>query len=125
MSTTTRKKPFVRLNAALYAMALEELMAGPTSRSDLMRVTGLNEETISSLVKALHKRELIHIGSWERDTGGRASIAMFLFGKGRDAKKPERKTPAENKRNYMRRKAQRAALRASAGAPCGFPVGAQ
>jgi hypothetical protein len=105
-----------RLNAKLYAMALEEMAAGPSTRLELCGHTGLGKQTIEHLVRALHQRGLIHIAAWEKDAIGRFTMAAFKFGRGTDAKKPPRKTPTELSRGYKQRRRQRETLRASAGA---------
>jgi hypothetical protein len=113
-----------RLNARLYAMALEEMAAGPSTRRELCESTGLGDKTVEAIVRALHQRRLIHIAAWEKDALGRYTVAAFKFGRGTDAKKPAPKTPTELSRSYKLRRRQRDALRASAGASV-FSLGAQ
>jgi hypothetical protein len=104
-SVKKTRKPKTRLNAVLYAMLLEDLVAGPATRQELMRRTGLSYETIMSVVRALHSRRLIHVTAWERDAIGRHSIAAFAFGSKADAKRPPALTRGECKRNQRARKA--------------------
>lgn len=112
---TVKKPTPVRLNAVLFAMAVEELVQGPTSRKELMEHTGLSPETVFSIIRALHSRRLIHIAGWERDGADRASIAAFEFGDKPDAKKPRRRTHMENKRTQQERKRRAAVVQATAG----------
>jgi hypothetical protein len=106
-----------RLNAALYAMALEEMAAGPSTRPELCEHTGLGDKTVQAIVRSLHQRRLIHIAAWEKDSLGRFTMAAFAFGRGADAKKPAPKTATELSRAYKERQRRKAALRASAGLP--------
>lgn len=109
----TRKR--TRLNAKLYAMTLEEMAAGPSTRVELREHTGLSTKTIDAIVSSLYQRGLIHIGAWEKDALGRFTLAAFKFGRGTDVKKPPAKTPTELSRGYKQRRRQRDAMRASAG----------
>lgn len=101
-----RRKATVRLNATLYAIALQELMHGASTRAELSEATGLGAETVMCMVRALHKRRLIYVASWEQDGIGRWSIAAFAFGDKTDAKKPVRLTPVECKRQQRARRRQ-------------------
>lgn len=114
MSGSTKGTPKVRLNAALFAMALEELMTGPTTRYELEETTGLSRQTVLSLISALRKRKLIRIGGWERDRMGKASMAAFVFGQGEDARKPRPLTPSEVQKAYKMRKLRAQTFYASA-----------
>lgn len=102
--TPKPKKP-TRLNAALYAILLEELVDGTATRREMAERTGLSAQTILSLVTALHKRGLIHVAAWERDAVGRHSIPAFQFGRKRDVARPAPLTKAECKRQQRARQA--------------------
>lgn len=104
------RKPKNRLNAVLYATLLAELVAGPTTRQELIDHTGLSRQTILSLVRALHERGLIHVASWEKDGRGKHSIASFQFGSGRDAKRPPPLTAVEVQRAARARKVAAASV---------------
>jgi hypothetical protein len=118
--TEAKSRKRTRLNAKLYAMALQEMADGPSTRQELIEQTGLGVKTVAGIVKALHQRRLIHIGAWEKDALGRCILPAFSFGKGRDVPKPAPKTGAELARSYTARRAQRSALHASAGAFAGL-----
>lgn len=118
--TEAKSRKRTRLNAKLYAIALQEMADGPSTRRELIERTGLSVKTIEGIVRALHQRRLIHIGAWEKDALGRFSLPAFSFGKGRDVPKPAPKTKTELARAYKARKAQRSALHASAGAFAGL-----
>jgi hypothetical protein len=113
--TETKSRKRTRLNAKLYAMALQEMADGPTTRQELIEQTGLSVKTVAAIVKALHQRRLIHVGAWEKDAAGRCILPAFSFGKGKDVPRPARKTGAELARAKKARKAYRLALHASAG----------
>ena len=114
-----KKGKMTRLNATLFAMALEEMAHGPTTRTELGERTGLSRQTILSLITALHKRRLIYVAGWERDGGGRASIQAFALGDKPNARKPPPLTSAETQRAYKERKLMRSAMHATAGASLG------
>lgn len=115
LKSSDRKAPKVRLNATMYAMAMEEMVQGPTTRAELVAHTGLNPHTVQSVIRALHQRKIIYIAGWERDASGKASIAAFAFGSKADAPKPRPKTPNEHRRSYLERKRHAATRQATAG----------
>jgi hypothetical protein len=104
-----------RLNAALYAMFLQELVAGPCTLPGLIEVTGLHLKTVRGLLKALHGKKLIHVSGWDNDARGAQTIAVWTWGAGRDAKRPT-KTQAQVCRDWRSRQAMTAMVNASAGA---------
>lgn len=109
------RKP--RLNSVVFAAAIEELMAGPTTRAELAEHTGLHWCTVNLFLTTLHRRGLIHVAAWEKDSRGRRCLAAFEFGRGKDVPKPPPMTRAAAQRAYKQRKAREDALRASAGRP--------
>lgn len=91
-----------RLNAVLYAMLLEELVAGPTTLHALCEVTGFERKTVRSILKAMHDRKLVHLSGYDKDSRGRAIVPVWTFGRGRDAKR-QPKSHAENCRSFRER----------------------
>lgn len=77
-----------RLNSILFAMIVEELVAGPSTWTDLAEKTGLCRGSVLAIVRALRARNLVHIAGWERDAAGRVNVPAFGFGAAPDAKKP-------------------------------------
>jgi biotin operon repressor len=93
-------KPQVKLNAALFAMAMEEFMHGPTTAQTIADITGMGQVTVWHLIRALRKRGVVHIDSYEADTQGRQMVRVFALGQGEDAKRPP------TKRNELTRAAR-------------------
>lgn len=114
MNEREKKKP--RLNGILFAMLLEELIAGPSTWQELSEHTGLSRNTILNTLQALRKRKLVYVAAWEKDPRGAATMRAYAFGDKPDMKRP-RRTPAETKREYRARKVLESAMRASAGVP--------
>lgn len=86
--------------ATLYAKLLAALVDGPPrTYMELAEFTGLHLRTCQRYVKALHDAKLVHVAGWEEDPLGRFSIAAFVFGRGRDAKRPVL-SATEKKRRY-------------------------
>jgi biotin operon repressor len=99
-------KPQVKLNAALFAMAIEELMTGPTTAQTIADITGMGQVTVWHLIRALRKRGVVHIDSYEADTNGRQMVRVFALGHGEDAKRPPTKRNEKTRVARQRREAK-------------------
>jgi biotin operon repressor len=102
-------KPQVKLNAALFAMAIEELMTGPTTAQTIADITGMGQVTVWHLIRALRKRGVVHIDSYEADSQGRQMVRVFALGHGEDAKRPPTKRNEKTRVARQRRKAKASA----------------
>lgn len=99
-------KPQVKLNAALFAMTMEELMHGPTTAQTIAEITGMGLVTVWHLIRALRKRGVVHIGSYEADSQGRQTVRVFALGSGTDAKRPQTKRNERTRSARQRREAK-------------------
>ena len=81
----------LRLNAAMNALFIRELLDGPCTAREIMQTTGTTYRVISNYLTALHRKGCIRIAAWERDVSGKQSIRVFAFGEAPDAAKEPRK----------------------------------
>lgn len=81
-------KKQVKLNAVMFSMLIEDLLCGPCTAQDIAEHSGMHVLTVQRTLRAMYRRKVLHIASWERDAAGRMSIRVFALGSGRDAKKP-------------------------------------
>jgi hypothetical protein len=96
-------KKQVKLNAALLAMMLQELVAGPCTGPQLAEHTGMSTITVYHTLRALHRKHLVHIAAWDTDTQGRKSVRAFAFGEGKDVPRPRAKRARVSKSEYDNR----------------------
>jgi hypothetical protein len=60
-----RGKYQIKLNAVMFSMMLEELMAGPSKAQDIAEYTGMSVLTVQRTLRVMHRRKVIHIAAWE------------------------------------------------------------
>lgn len=77
--------------------------------------TGLHYLTVCHYVNALHKQKLIRIADYEKDGRQRDTAALWIWGKGTDAKR-DRMTAAERSKRYRKKKQAARLLAVQAGA---------
>ena len=99
-------KKQLKLNALMFAMMLEELLSGPCTAKSLAEHTGLSLITVHRTLRALYRRNVVHIASWENDAANRCNVRVFGLGHGRDARKPV-KTKAQSNKAYRLKAARR------------------
>lgn len=87
-----------------WSVILKELSKGPAIASDLADATKFDQSVIYRYLKRHHTSGDIHIASWTRKTQSGKPVPVYVAGKGIDAAKPERVSPAEKERR--RRKAK-------------------
>lgn len=102
MAPPTGKKQ-VKLNAVMFSMMLEELLSGPCTAQTLAEYTGMYIQTVRKTLRAMHRRKVVHIAGWEKDTNGRHVIRVFGLGFGKDVKAPK-KSRLEMNREYRAKK---------------------
>jgi hypothetical protein len=99
---TTRS--ITRPNTLTYANTFERMSDGtPFSVEELVDVTGWHPVTVGRLVRALHRKRVLHVSAWLPDTLGRDSAPVYMLGNKRDK---SRKTtpPKDRSRAYRARK---------------------
>jgi DNA-binding IclR family transcriptional regulator len=109
-----RRAP-VRLSMLSVAAMLRALVDGPCSNAELAEVTGMHYRTMQRYTHALHRAKLLHIDHWEQDGRGRHVIRVYVFGEGKDAKRPK-KDRAKLSRAKRRRDDLRTLIHITAGA---------
>jgi hypothetical protein len=100
MSEEKKRKRAVKCGHMTYALLLEELLSGPSTAQQLADHAGMGVIFMCRLLNVLHKRGVIHVSGWERDTAGRMSIRAFSLGHGKDAKRPAPKSRQAINRSY-------------------------
>jgi hypothetical protein len=83
-----RGKFQTKLNAVMFSMLLEELMAGPATAQEIAEYTGMSVLTVQRTLRVMHRRGVIHIKSWGRDIRGAWTLRAWKLGEGKDAPKP-------------------------------------
>lgn len=83
-----RGKLQVKLNAVMFSMLLEELMAGPAKAQDIADYSGMSVLTVQRTLRVMHRRKVIHVAGYEKDQRGAWTLRLFALGEGRDARKP-------------------------------------
>lgn len=94
--------PQIKVNQETYARLLRMLLDDPVTANELVEETGLHRVTAQSLMRTLHKHEVVHVCAWEPDKLGRDRIPVFKLGAGRD--KPRRKLTDAQKQARCRAK---------------------
>lgn len=102
-----RGKYQVKLNAVMFSMMLEDLLAGPCTAQDIATHTGMNILTVQRTFRQMYARKVVHISGWEQDTQGRWVIRVFSLGAGIDKKRPPKKTEAQRRKEWRERSAAR------------------
>ena len=74
-----------RMCAKKYALLIADLRSGHFSFNDMAQHTGLSLNTVRTHVHALREAKQVHIRSWEADSRGCESIALWVLGPGKDA----------------------------------------
>lgn len=87
-----RGKYQTKLNAVMFSMMLEELMAGPSKAQDIAEYTGMSIITVQRTLRVMHRRKVIHVAAWEEDARGAWTLRAFALGDKKDARKPPPKS---------------------------------
>lgn len=95
-----RGKYQVKLNAVMFAMMLEDLLAGPCTAQDIAQHTGMNILTVQRTFRQMYARKVVHISGWEQDAQSRWVIRVFSLGAGKDKKRPPPKSEAQRRREW-------------------------
>lgn len=97
-------------NAIAYATVVEALCEAAYTIDELIKLSGLAENTTWKFVKALQRKRCVYIAVWRTDKMGRYTKPAFSFGSRADVQRPSPKSAT--RRSAERR--QRDALRAMA-----------
>lgn len=76
-----------RVNQTAYTLVIKQLMAEPSTLTDLENVTGLHRVTLQRLFRVFRRHKIVHITDWEQDSRGRDVFAVFALGEGKDKPK--------------------------------------
>ena len=104
-------------NAVAYATVIEHLLSAPYTVDELIKLSGLAENTTWKFVKALHRRGLVYVAVWRTDRWGRHTRAAFKMGSMPDVPRPAPKTAARRSLERRQREALRAMTRTYDTAP--------
>lgn len=89
MKKTPINKHSRRINGICFSAFVGALLDGPSSVSDLVDATGLQQQTIRRMVKRMHEDGNLYIKEWEKDTNNRFSIAVYAMGRLPNKAKPK------------------------------------
>lgn len=98
------KKRQTRLSHITFTLVLEELMSGPCRVSELADHSGMTHRYLNRLMRTMHRKKVVHIAGWDKDTLGRYGVRVYGLGAGKDA---PRRTKSREKvnRDYRARAA--------------------
>lgn len=102
-AVSTKGRKLVKLGAVMFAMMIEEMMAGPCTAQDIAAHTGMCLTTVQRTLRAMYDRKVVHIAGWECDGAGRRRV--FGLGAGKDKPRPAAKSMAQIQRDYRARQA--------------------
>jgi hypothetical protein len=88
-----------RAAAAAYAALFDTLLTSMSSVAELVKESGMHENSVRKFIQALRRRKQSHVGGWEQDRRGRFTVKLHMLGPGRDAPCP-RKSVKEVNANY-------------------------
>lgn len=101
--------PKTRYSRTVGVVAL--LAGGDTTAYQLHKAAGLHPESARIVLRNLHKRNVVHICGWLKDSMNRDAVPVYRLGAGDDVPK-EKSTSAERMRRY---RAKLKALKNAAG----------
>ena len=90
-------------NVTAFATAIEAMMDDDQTVDELVALTGLHENTVRKMVRALHGR-VIYIERWVTDSIGRYTTASYCVGRHPDAKKPAKAKELTGRSHWKRRR---------------------
>ena len=93
------------INALTFAELMAKLLDGEYTKTELREHTGLHHVTIAKYLRQLHKRRVVRISAWHKDSAGRAYVPHYSMNADGlpDARKPERISGAERSRQWRER----------------------
>ena len=95
----------VSINALSFAELCLKLTEGEYSKTELMNLIGIKQDTVRTWLGYLKDRELVYICEWRRTHNVGALTAIWTWGhKIQDVKKPGRKSQAEYTKIHQRNK---------------------
>lgn len=103
-TTESKRKTRVRSNHLAYALAIQAFQKRDCTAAEIIERTGLHRSTVSALLGALRKHDLIHVSWWCPDTMGRDSTPVYRWGVGIDT--PRRRTKSTRRAAQSRERTQ-------------------
>jgi hypothetical protein len=92
-------------NAVAYATVLEALIEAPYTIDELIKVSGLADNTTWKFVTALRRRGLVYVAVWRTDKWGRHTRPAYKFGTMLDVVRPAPKTASRRSLERRQRNA--------------------
>ena len=79
-----------RLSHESFTAILEQMLAGPSTATELTQASGMTQRYINQLIRTMHQRKVVHVSGWEKDAIGRVAVKVWTLGHGKDAKRPNK-----------------------------------
>jgi DNA-binding Lrp family transcriptional regulator len=92
-----------------FAQMIRLLMDGPHTFAELAEETGLHYVTVREWVREMHLQGIVRVSTWVENKRGARVVAAFVFGEGKDCRRPTPKDGRQRTREYIARKAAREA----------------
>ena len=102
-----------KVNALTFSILCKLMMDGTRTCHELAEESGLHVLTVYDWTRELHRQGVIHICMWDGE--GRTSTRIFMFGPGKDAKRPL-KARSQISAEYRARKRAQELINMTAGA---------
>jgi hypothetical protein len=95
-----------KVNQDCYAIVMKTLIAWPSDCYKLEKKSGLALTTVQDLMRCFHRKGVVFIAGWNKDTMGRATTPIFALKlKATDTDVPRPKlTPAQRQARYKAKK---------------------
>lgn len=106
-----------RRGAMFMALIIRELLEGDVTVREIAENIGAHVVTVRRYVSALYAAKCVYVSSWPEDSLGRAgnNIRAYTLGNKPDAKRPAKKTSAQQKRQEATKRKQMRIQNALAG----------
>ena len=87
-------------SSTAYAEAIAMLIERGGTVPEVAEQSGLGYNTVRKLVRALHRRRIVRVALWRRDSLGRARNPVWIVGSGQDSSRPPGMSLEERVRRY-------------------------
>ena len=89
-------------NVTAYILLFQALEEGGNIE-DLQEESGMSINTVRKFVAVAHRRKMVHIKAWDKDSLGRHTRPVYALGAKVDAKRPPQQTSTERSRKRYER----------------------
>lgn len=99
------KRKKARINHISILELIKVLEPGTLTCKELAEESGLHYVTVLEFCRTAHRRKMIHLAMFEKDSRGRDTVKIYKWGKGTDAKRTSI-SAKDRSAAYRKKKAQ-------------------